>query len=54
MAKRKKSQSKTGAVGSALGRGLVAIWRFIARTLGAGVRFVARGAKDLDLSLIHI
>ena len=48
MAKRKKSQSKTGAVGSALGRGLVAIWRFIARTLGAGVRFVARGAKDLD------
>jgi len=48
VAKRKKSQSKTGAVGSALGRGLVAIWRFIARTLGAGVRFVARGAKDLD------
>jgi len=48
VAKRKKSQSKTGAVGSALGRGLVAIWRFIAKTLGAGVRFVARGAKDLD------
>lgn len=48
MAKRKKIQSKTGAVGGALGRGLGAIWRFIAKTLGSTVRFLARGARDLD------
>ncbi len=48
MAKRKKTQSKTGAVSSALGRGIAGVWRFIAKTLGASVRFLARGAKDLD------
>ena len=48
MAKRKKSQSKTGAVGGALARGLAAIWRFIAKALGSTVRFLARGARDLD------
>ncbi|MFY7824477.1 MAG: DNA translocase FtsK 4TM domain-containing protein [Candidatus Planktophila sp.] len=48
MAKRKKAKSKTGAVGGALGRGLASIWRFIAKSLGSGVRFVARGARDLD------
>ena len=50
MAKRKKTQSRSAAVGSALGRGLIAIWRFISKTLGASVRFIARGAKDLDPS----
>ena len=48
MAKRKKAKSKTGAVGGALGRGLASIWRFIAKSLGSSVRFVARGARDLD------
>ncbi len=50
MAKRKKTQTRSAAVGSALGRGLVAIWRFISKTLGASVRYIARGAKDLDPS----
>ncbi len=48
MAKRKRSTSKTGAVSSALGRGLVALWRFFAKTIGSGIRFIARGARDLD------
>ena len=48
MAKRKKAKSKTGAVGAALGRGLSSLWRFIAKSLGSGVRFIARGARDLD------
>ncbi len=49
VAKRKsKSKSKSGAVGGALGRGLAAIWRFIAKILGNSVRFIARGARDLD------
>ena len=48
MAKRKKAKSKTGAVGGALGRGLSSIWRFVAKSLGSSVRFVARGARDLD------
>ena len=48
MAKRKNNQSKTGAVGGAIGRGVVAIWSFIAKTLGSAIRFLARGARDLD------
>ena len=48
MAKRKKAKSKTGAVGGALGRGFASIWRFIAKSLGSSVRFLARGARDLD------
>ena len=48
MAKRKKPKSKSGAVGRALGRGVSATWRFFAKSLGKGVRFVARGARDLD------
>ncbi len=48
MAKRKKNQSKTGAVGGAIGRAVAAIWRFIAKTLGSTVRALARGARDLD------
>lgn len=48
MTKRKRSTSKTGAVSSALGRGLVALWRFFAKTVGSGIRFIARGARDLD------
>jgi len=48
VAKRKKNQSKSGAVGGALARAVGAIWRFIAKTLGSTVRFLARGARDLD------
>ena len=48
MAKRKKAQSKTGAIGGALGRGFGATWRFVASSLGKSVRFIARGARDLD------
>jgi S-DNA-T family DNA segregation ATPase FtsK/SpoIIIE len=48
VAKRKKAKSKTGAVGGALGRGFASFWRFVAKSLGSGVRFVARGARDLD------
>ena len=48
MAKRKKAKSKSGAVGGALGRGVGATWRFVAKSLGKGVRFIARGARDLD------
>ena len=48
MAKRKKAKSKSGAVGGALGRGIGATWRFISKTLGKGVRYLARGARDLD------
>ena len=48
VAKRKKAKSKTGAVGAALGRGLSSLWRFIAKSLGSRVGFIARGARDLD------
>ena len=48
MAKRRKSKSKTRAVGGALGRGLSALWRMVAKALGGSIRFIARGAKDLD------
>ncbi len=50
VAKRKKAKSKSGAVGGALARGFSATWKFIAKSLGKSVRFLARGAKDLDPS----
>ena len=48
MAKKKNSSSKRSKVGSALGRGLQGLWRGIAKALGVTIRFIARGAKDLD------
>jgi S-DNA-T family DNA segregation ATPase FtsK/SpoIIIE len=48
VAKRKKAKTKSGAVGGALGRGIGATWRVIAKSLGKSIRFLARGAKDLD------
>ena len=48
MAKRKRAKSKSGAVGGALGRGIGASWRLISKSLGKTVRFLARGARDLD------
>lgn len=46
MAKRKKS--KTSAVGGALGKAISGLWHFIAKFLGSSVRYLARGARDLD------
>ena len=48
MAKKKSSSSKRAKVGSAFGRALRGIWRILAKALGSTIRFVARGAKDLD------
>ncbi|MCX6448212.1 MAG: DNA translocase FtsK [Actinobacteria bacterium] len=31
-----------------VGRGANALWRFLAKTLGSAIRFIARGARDLD------
>ena len=45
---RKKSRSKSGSIVSAIGSGVAASWRFLAKSLGAAIRFVARGARDLD------
>ena len=43
MAKRKRA-----SVGSSLARAGSALWRFLAGAMGGAIRFVARGAKDLD------
>ena len=53
MAKKKRTTSrKSGGAGSSalsfVGRSLGALWRSIARALGSTVRFLARGARDLD------
>ena len=51
MAKRKrvtKKQSSKGGLIPLIGAGLAATWRLIAKSLGSSIRFVARGAKDLD------
>ena len=45
MAKKKK---KSAGAGKAVGGALAAIWRFLAKTFGSAIRFLARGAKDLD------
>ncbi len=51
MAKRKravKKKSGKGAVLPLIGSGLASLWHLIAKSLGSSIRFVARGAKDLD------
>jgi S-DNA-T family DNA segregation ATPase FtsK/SpoIIIE len=45
---KKKSRAKSGGIGSSILRGLAAIWRGLAKYLGKSIRFVAKGAKDLD------
>lgn len=47
MAKKKKSSSQRSFF-AIFGRAVAGTWRFIARTLGSGIRFVARGARDLE------
>ena len=51
MAKKKtraKTSTKTSGIGSSILRGLAGIWRGLAKYLGKSIRFVAKGAKDLD------
>ncbi len=54
MANRKKTSSsrnsarKKNSVLGAFAKALLGIWRFVARALGSSVRFVFRGAKELD------
>jgi S-DNA-T family DNA segregation ATPase FtsK/SpoIIIE len=45
---KKKTRTKSGGIGSSIMRGLAAIWRGLAKFLGKSIRFVAKGAKDLD------
>lgn len=48
MAARKKASSKKTAAANGAARGVGAIWRFIAKTIGSSIRFIFRGAQDLD------
>jgi S-DNA-T family DNA segregation ATPase FtsK/SpoIIIE len=48
MAARKKASNKKSAAANGAARGIGAIWRFIAKTIGSSVRFIFRGAQDLD------
>ena len=51
MARRKpaaKSRKKGSSPAKGIGRGIGMSWRGIAKALGASVRFITRGAKDLD------
>jgi S-DNA-T family DNA segregation ATPase FtsK/SpoIIIE len=45
---KKKNRTSLGSIFGSIGRGLGVLWRFLAKTLGSAVRFVARGARDLD------
>ncbi len=50
MAQKKRStrKSKSSGAGATVGRGVRGLWRFFAKTIGSSVRFLARGARDLD------
>ena len=50
MAKKKRTAKKSSKSGflPLIGAGLASTWRLIAKSLGSSIRFVARGAKDLD------
>ncbi len=54
MAKRKKTSSsrtasrKKNSIFGAFAKALLSLWQFIARALGSAIRFVFRGAKELD------
>jgi len=45
---KKKTRTKSGGIGSSILRRLAAIWRGLAKYLGKSIRFIAKGAKDLD------
>ncbi|MEI7722422.1 MAG: DNA translocase FtsK 4TM domain-containing protein [Actinomycetota bacterium] len=46
--KRTTSSKASKSAFSVIGRGLSALWRALAKALGSTVRFLARGARDLD------
>ena len=52
MAKKRRTSAKKSSVQrrlfSSVTGGLVTLWRFLAKSLGSSIRFVARGARDLD------
>ncbi|CAB5239207.1 unannotated protein [freshwater metagenome] len=43
-----QKRSKNQSVGSLIGRAFMAVWSAISKSLGASIRFLARGASDLD------
>lgn len=45
---KKKSARKASGLFSAIGTGLGFLWSAIAKALGASIRFITRGAKDLE------
>ncbi len=45
---KKKNRTSVGSIFGSVGRGANALWRFLAKTLGSAIRFIARGARDLD------
>ncbi len=47
MAKKNSSRKGSGFFG-VIGRGLGGLWRSFAKALGASIRFITRGARDLD------
>jgi len=48
VAAKKKSAKKNSSKGSVIGRGLAGLWRLLAKSIGSVVRYLARGARDLD------
>ena len=48
MAKKKTSRVKRTSLVAVLFRGLLGIWRFVTSAVGSSIRFLARGARDLD------
>ncbi len=50
MAKKKRAVKKSSKSGilPLIGSGLATLWHLIAKSLGSSIRFVSRGAKDLD------
>ena len=48
MAAKRRTSRKKSSKGAVVGRGLVGVWRLVAKAIGSSVRFLARGARDLD------
>ena len=48
MAAKRKASTKKSAAANGAARGIGALWKFFAKTLGSSIRFIFRGAQDLD------
>jgi len=48
MAQKRKSTKKSSSARTSFGRGLRGVWRFLAHSIGRSVRFLVRGARELD------